>query len=80
MATAGSMVTPPTGAKEIKKGAQRLSIEKLQEYESWAYGMFIHFGMSTYVGKNIPVPESDKYTLHFQRSFDSRRAFHFATT
>lgn len=31
------------------KGAQRLSIEQLQAWERLGYGMFIHFGMSTYV-------------------------------
>ncbi|MEP6952232.1 MAG: hypothetical protein ABI863_23275 [Ginsengibacter sp.] len=29
-------------------GSQRLSVEKLQQWESLCYGMFIHFGMSTY--------------------------------
>ncbi|MCO5239598.1 MAG: alpha-L-fucosidase [Chitinophagaceae bacterium] len=32
------------------EGAQRLSIDKLKEWESWGYGMFIHFGLSTYSG------------------------------
>ena len=34
-----------------KKGCQRLSIEKLRAWESMKYGMFIHFGMSTFEGK-----------------------------
>jgi len=46
-----------------KKGAQRLSIEKLKEYETWGYGFFPQWGMSTYVGNNLPVPSRDKYTL-----------------
>ena len=35
------------------KGAQRLSIEKLKEWESLEYGMFIHFGMSTFDGEEL---------------------------
>jgi alpha-L-fucosidase len=36
------------------KGAQRLSVEKLHAWESWTYGMFIHFGMSTFVNNELP--------------------------
>jgi alpha-L-fucosidase len=36
------------------KGRQRLSLAKLQAWEKLGYGMFIHFGMSTYVGKELP--------------------------
>ncbi len=35
-------------------GDQRLSRQKLQAWESLEYGMFIHFGMSTFVGQDIP--------------------------
>ena len=34
--------------KENDTGSQRLSVEALQQWESLGYGMFIHFGMSTY--------------------------------
>lgn len=34
-------------------GKQRLSIEKLQAWEKLAFGMFIHFGMSTYDGVEL---------------------------
>jgi alpha-L-fucosidase len=34
-----------------QRGAQRLSLEALHNWESWKYGMFIHFGMSTFDGK-----------------------------
>jgi alpha-L-fucosidase len=34
-------------------GAQRLSIEQLRQWESLGYGMFIHFGMSTYDGNEL---------------------------
>lgn len=37
-----------------KRGAQRLGLEQLRKWESLGYGMFIHFGMSTYVGKELP--------------------------
>lgn len=32
------------------KGSQRLSIERLKQWESLGYGMFIHFSMNTYDG------------------------------
>jgi alpha-L-fucosidase len=35
-------------------GAQRLSLTKLQGWEALGYGMFIHFGMSTFVGRELP--------------------------
>jgi alpha-L-fucosidase len=37
-----------------KPGSQRLSLEKLQAWEKLAYGMFIHFGMSTFVQNELP--------------------------
>ena len=33
------------------KGSQRLSLAKLQAWEKLGYGMFIHFGMSTFEAK-----------------------------
>ncbi len=36
------------------KGSQRLSLERLKQWESLGYGMFIHFGMSTYVDNELP--------------------------
>jgi alpha-L-fucosidase len=36
-----------------QRGAQRLSIEQLQRWEALGYGMFIHFGMSTYDGNEL---------------------------
>jgi alpha-L-fucosidase len=58
------MINPSTTAfpKEVlssnntpseKEGAQRLSIEKLKGWESLGYGMFIHFGMSTFDGEEL---------------------------
>jgi alpha-L-fucosidase len=34
--------------ESVNRGSQRLSLEQLQKWESLQYGMFIHFGMSTY--------------------------------
>ena len=35
-------------------GAQRLPLDKLHAWEALGYGMFIHFGMSTFVGQELP--------------------------
>lgn len=35
-------------------GNQRLSLERLQKWESLQYGMFIHFGMSTFLQQEMP--------------------------
>ena len=35
-------------------GSQRLSLAQLRKWESLQYGMFIHFGMSTFLQKEIP--------------------------
>ncbi|MBT7163932.1 MAG: hypothetical protein HN904_14215, partial [Victivallales bacterium] len=37
------------------KGAQRLSLEQLSQWEALRFGMFIHFGMSTFAGKELPT-------------------------
>jgi alpha-L-fucosidase len=37
-----------------ERGNQRLSIGQLRKWESLGYGMFIHYGMSTYVGAELP--------------------------
>src|SRR5680860_647857 len=42
-----------------RKGDQRLSLRKLKDWESLGYGMFIHFGMSTYLGKEKPDGSAD---------------------
>ncbi len=38
---------------EKKEGDQRLSIDRLKKWESLGYGMFIHFGMSTYSAEEL---------------------------
>ena len=37
-----------------RPGSQRLSLAQLRNWESLRYGMFIHFGMSTFVQNEIP--------------------------
>jgi alpha-L-fucosidase len=37
-----------------KRGSQRLSLKKLQSWEKLGYGMFIHFGMSTFEANELP--------------------------
>jgi len=36
------------------RGNQRLSLDQLKSWESLGYGMFIHFGMSTFVQNELP--------------------------
>lgn len=45
---------PVFAAAPEKKGSQRLSLDQLRNWESLGYGMFIHFGMSTFVGNELP--------------------------
>lgn len=40
-------------AQTEQPGAQRLSLKALREWEAMGYGMFIHFGMSTYDGDEL---------------------------
>src|SRR4051812_12969757 len=40
------------------EGAQRLSIDALRRWESLGYGMFIHFGMSTFDGQELSSGKS----------------------
>ena len=42
--------TASTGSMNSEKGKQRLSLEQLYAWEKLGYGMFIHFGMSTFDG------------------------------
>lgn len=39
-------------AESTEAGSQRLSVARLQAWESLGYGMFIHFGMGTFVGSD----------------------------
>lgn len=38
---------------EINQGAQRLSLQSLKRWSQQQFGMFIHFGMSTFDGKEL---------------------------
>ncbi len=40
-------------------GSQRLSLSALKKWEATHYGMFIHFGMSTFVGEELPSGKHD---------------------
>lgn len=40
--------------KKEKEYTQRLSKEKLKDWQDLKYGMFIHYGMSTYLGEELP--------------------------
>lgn len=39
--------------EENQKGGQRLGVKELQQWEALHYGMFIHFGMSTFDGDEL---------------------------
>lgn len=51
------------------KGNQRLSLKKLKLWESLGYGMFIHFGINTYVCKKWP-DGSDSPLLYAPNNLD----------
>ena len=36
------------------RGAQRLPLDRLEQWRYLGYGMFIHFGMSTFLGEELP--------------------------
>ncbi|PWJ57996.1 alpha-L-fucosidase [Dyadobacter jejuensis] len=42
--------SPKNAALKIEDGAQRLTKAQIQKWEALGYGIFIHFGMSTYDG------------------------------
>lgn len=46
-------------SSEKEKGSQRLSLKKLKQWEAMQYGMFIHFGMSTFTGNELDNGQSD---------------------
>ena len=41
-------------AEAAQAGCQRLSLAQLRKWESLGYGMFIHFGMSTFIQNELP--------------------------
>ncbi|HOZ47164.1 MAG TPA: alpha-L-fucosidase [Candidatus Hydrogenedentes bacterium] len=56
----GALAAQATAAGETAdgeakpRGRQRLSLDQLEAWEALGYGMFIHFGMSTYVQNELP--------------------------
>jgi len=44
-------------------GDQRLSLTALQAWEALRFGLFLHFGLSTFTGKELP-PGDDPATLY----------------
>ena len=50
--SAGNAQGAPAAADE--PGGQRLSLDQLKKWESLGYGMFIHFGMSTFTQSELP--------------------------
>jgi alpha-L-fucosidase len=60
VAAAAAVALPPRAAAAApeapadgRRGAQRLSLERLRAWEALGYGMFIHFGMSTFDGNEL---------------------------
>jgi alpha-L-fucosidase len=53
LAPAAAAVSATPAPPETKRGAQRLPTERLKAWEALGYGMFIHFGMSTFDGKEL---------------------------
>jgi len=51
------------------EGAQRLSIDRLRKWQSLDYGMFIHFGMSTFVANELPTGK-DASTVYAPTKLD----------
>ncbi|MFA7344331.1 MAG: alpha-L-fucosidase [Terrimicrobiaceae bacterium] len=39
---------------DTETGTQRLSLDQLQRWEALKFGLFIHFGMSTFTGEELP--------------------------
>lgn len=44
--------------RQPEQAAQRHSLQRLQQWEALGYGMFIHFGMSTYEGRELSRGDS----------------------
>lgn len=47
-------MTATQKSRNPPQGAQRLPLAKLHAWEALGYGMFIHYGMSTFVGQELP--------------------------
>ncbi|MBN1466525.1 alpha-L-fucosidase, partial [candidate division KSB1 bacterium] len=53
-ALAGASLSTCQGPSPTQQGMQRLSLTQLHKWEQLRYGMFIHFGMSTFLGQELP--------------------------
>lgn len=43
-----------TDGPKSRRGVQRLSVSRLKQWEALKFGMFIHYGMSTFNGEELP--------------------------
>ncbi len=57
------MTTDHAAQSDARTGAQRLPLAKLKAWEQLQYGMFIHFGMSTYDGNELSL--GDRPASHY---------------
>ena len=54
----------PLSRSSPETGSQRLTVAKLQAWEELGYGMFTHFGMSTFVGDELPEGKAPATTYN----------------
>ena len=54
----------PHGSGSDGLGAQRLSLEQLHDWEALGYGMFLHFGMSTFEGRERSLGDRPSLDYH----------------
>jgi len=52
--SAASFAYGEAGGRAPEAGVQRLGMERLRAWEALGYGMFIHFGMSSFLGQELP--------------------------
>jgi alpha-L-fucosidase len=64
--TRPSQGQPPAEKSDAPEsaGVQRLALEKLKAWEALGYGMFIHFGMTTFNGKELDNNDSPLSTYN----------------
>ena len=62
--------SPEIGQVPQQQGDQRLSLKQLQAFEALGYGMFIHFGMSTFDGDELSKGDKPS-TLYAPLSVDT---------
>lgn len=62
-----TLVKDKPATSDQRRGSQRLSPQRLQSWERLGYGMFIHFGMSTFVGEELPDGKAPATTYNPDR-------------